>query len=500
MKAKKLLAVLMTAAVLTGTAVGSVTTFAAAPEGSITVELPGEAQDAELNYVQIITEDRKSPQGWTFATDEIRKAFVNAWKNVDAETEVREEDEDAVIEALFGIKEIPVNKNVSQGAIHSSVELSRALAAVQATTPITNRMLDPGDMGLYMITASKPGYTFNPMTVYVGPEFEGETVQAKGAKDQITKSDGATDHTVSSEDILSYEIKAQYPYYPANAENKEFEISDVIENATFKQESVEVWIAGDKVNTGYEAVFSDACHMTVKFTYDPVQAGKTVSVKYKAKVDDIKGDIDIKVKNNAKGTSNGKYTVSEVISDSATFTITKVDIRNEKKLLPGAEFTLYVEDNEGDKTIKYEGKDVRVRVVESKVTVAADDDDDATKFEEEEGKVTFFGLDPDKTYYVEETEAPEGYTKLDEIWKLEGATSETDTTTEKRTDTSGNSYTVVTTTTTATDYTPRTIKNTNLSSLPSTGGIGTTIFTIGGCVIMIAAAGLFFASRRKEEK
>ena len=35
---------------------------------------------------------------------------------------------------------------------------------------------------------------------------------------------------------------------------------------------------------------------------------------------------------------------------------------------------------------------------------------------------------------------------------------------------------------------------------PSTGGIGTTIFTIGGCAIMIIAAGLFFATRRKTEK
>lgn len=42
--------------------------------------------------------------------------------------------------------------------------------------------------------------------------------------------------------------------------------------------------------------------------------------------------------------------------------------------------------------------------------------------------------------------------------------------------------------------------NTTLASLPSTGGIGTTIFTIGGCAIMIIAAALFFASRRKNAK
>ena len=44
------------------------------------------------------------------------------------------------------------------------------------------------------------------------------------------------------------------------------------------------------------------------------------------------------------------------------------------------------------------------------------------------------------------------------------------------------------------------IYNTKLSFLPSTGGIGTTIFTIGGCAIMVIAAALFFASRRKSAK
>ena len=44
------------------------------------------------------------------------------------------------------------------------------------------------------------------------------------------------------------------------------------------------------------------------------------------------------------------------------------------------------------------------------------------------------------------------------------------------------------------------IPNTKLVSLPSTGGIGTTIFTVAGCGIMIAAAFFFFASRKKENK
>ena len=44
------------------------------------------------------------------------------------------------------------------------------------------------------------------------------------------------------------------------------------------------------------------------------------------------------------------------------------------------------------------------------------------------------------------------------------------------------------------------IPNTHLTKLPGTGGIGTTVFTVGGCMIMIAAAGFYFASRKKENR
>lgn len=42
--------------------------------------------------------------------------------------------------------------------------------------------------------------------------------------------------------------------------------------------------------------------------------------------------------------------------------------------------------------------------------------------------------------------------------------------------------------------------DTTVSSLPETGGIGTTIFTIGGCAIMVIAAALYFVNRKKQEK
>ena len=42
-----------------------------------------------------------------------------------------------------------------------------------------------------------------------------------------------------------------------------------------------------------------------------------------------------------------------------------------------------------------------------------------------------------------------------------------------------------------------TLNDTKLNSLPSTGGMGTYLFTIIGVVVMAGAAGAFFISRRK---
>ena len=44
---------------------------------------------------------------------------------------------------------------------------------------------------------------------------------------------------------------------------------------------------------------------------------------------------------------------------------------------------------------------------------------------------------------------------------------------------------------------PYGFKNTKISELPSTGGMGTYLFTIIGVVVMAVAAGAFFISRRR---
>lgn len=159
--------------------------------------------------------------------------------------------------------------------------------------------------------------------------------------------------------------------------------------------------------------------------------------------------------------------------------------------LADAEFTLYKAYEDDNNNYKPDANEL-IDVVATATTSA-----------ENGYTVDFKGLDADKTYYLKETKAPanSGYTINDTVYTITFAnvTEAEDGPVTYEVWVDGAKVATV-------DYGQKlstpvvTIENTKLSSLPSTGGIGTTIFTIGGCVIMIAAAGLFFASRRKSAK
>ena len=132
------------------------------------------------------------------------------------------------------------------------------------------------------------------------------------------------------------------------------------------------------------------------------------------------------------------------------------------------------------------------------------------------GAIEFTGLD-DKVYYMKEIATPSSEYKLNNtIYKIEftptfsadGKMSEytvtvTDLSTSKAvsntytTDKEGNAILKAN----SEGVTPvkqiTKIKNTKLGTLPSTGGMGTYLFTIIGVVVMAGAAGAFFISRRK---
>jgi LPXTG-motif cell wall-anchored protein len=102
-------------------------------------------------------------------------------------------------------------------------------------------------------------------------------------------------------------------------------------------------------------------------------------------------------------------------------------------------------------------------------------------YEIEAGNVTIKGLDLDKEYRLVEIEAPTGYNLLEEP-----------VTVEKTTDADGK----------VTGFAPVVVENSNGSSLPQTGGIGTTIFYVVGGVLVVAALVILITRKRvhMEEK
>ena len=465
-KIKKVLALLVAMVMV----MGMTMTTMAAPAGTIKVNTP---EGVNVKYAQIVEEDRESVYGWKFV-DSVKNDFVKAFLN---ENVIEAGDADKVIAALIdeGKLEKITNKNIENSLTTDNAAYSRALEAVRvaATNPAKNGEFTPGAIGLYLITAEKEGYTFVPMAAYVGTEFNGLEVEAKGSEDQIKKEVGEDGQSVSKGDLVSYTVTVEYPYYPANATSRKFIVKDTLTNATFEEATMDLHVKVDDKELSTEkytaSVNEDKTTLTIDFgkTYDANLAGKTVTITYKATVGDVTSENHLK--NTVTSETEKGFTTDEIESDTVKVKVIKEDEKDTNIKLQDAEFTLYVADVKGTEEITYSGEKIKVNVVGTKVTNV-------------KGEAIFDGLDAQKTYYVKETKAPEGYSLNETVYKLEGATLVEPTEYD------------------FTDFTDIHVPDTKLSSLPSTGGIGTTIFTIGGCVIMIAAAGLFFASRKKENK
>lgn len=186
--------------------------------------------------------------------------------------------------------------------------------------------------------------------------------------------------------------------------------------------------------------------------YVKVEADKIIVAK--ANNTDTKYKVSYKKEVSEDGTK-----ITQTITNTKIVTelnLIKVEKNNEKNLLKNAEFALYTAND----NYTYEES--------NRVTGNIKTDSN--------GRATVNGLVPGK-YVLKETKAPEGYSI-----NVDGASATIKESKDKN-------VTV-----------PTSLKDTKLSALPSTGGIGTTIFTIAGCLIMVTAAGLFFASRKRTNK
>ncbi|MFR3767698.1 MAG: SpaA isopeptide-forming pilin-related protein [Blautia sp.] len=456
MKAKKLLAVLMTAAVLSGTtAATAVSTYAEVNQenltSTITVQGLGEGVDTELWLYQAVSID-KERNNWVVAD----------W----AKTYINEQDYTIVD---------------PQGLTKAAEE--QVAASTAKSNGLTSVNFDNMPIGVYVIRAAAANTTYNPMVANTYDNTQNYiavkdvAVTAKSATVDLTKKEIEGDNFVGKGETVTFEIETTFPYFDDKAADKSFEIHDTPEGMKITSvKSVTIGGAPVEGKNFTESEGTYTINLTDQITDNNGNAGKKVVVQYEAIVTSEDG-----YSNTAN--SSGSTADSTVQGHTGDIILTKYasddnnDHLEDNAKLAGAKFEVYPV-TVGEDEIENVGKTPLEFVMKEDGIYTPALEEDKNKVTEietvEGGTVTIEGLGNGK-YHFKETVAPDGYTVNEEGVTVEVVQDEKDTVAY------GN------------------VIDTKLSSLPSTGGIGTTIFTIGGCVIMVAAAGLYFSTRKKEE-
>lgn len=463
-KVKRILSVIMAMVMVLAM---SVPTFAATKDtATITV---GNASKATLTYAQVIQADRSTKTGWSFVNDNVAQAYINAFRAADAQ---------AAIEAMIPAASVDANKlGVAQANAANSVTFGTM------TNPQT---VDAA--GVYLVKATEAGYTYNLMSAYIGfgevtitgeegnvtydyPSLVDVTLEAKKTPIKVEKEAVDTDNVVATGDILTYKVKTNVPFIAPTDGDKTFWAYDELTGAEYtKTDEATITLDGEDVTATYPITWE-----TTKFSVDLSKmindansnAGEEVVITYKVKVTSENDVITNKATAGHKGTAD--FGSTEIKVYEGNITLTKTGENGVK--LPDAGFEVR-KDSKDSAALTFTKLADGVYKYDPEGNVSE-------VFTKADGTVKVQGLNIG-TYYFKEKTAPKGYSVNQDQSKA---------TLEVKGD---KASAVLTADTSMTD--------TKLSALPSTGGIGTTIFTIGGCAIMIVAAGLFFATRRKTQK
>ena len=342
------------------------------------------------------------------------------------------------------------------------------------------------------------------------PEFKKEIV-----KDNVTDNNKGT--SVNVGDPVTFRLTANVPDM-ASFDDYTFTIHDTLSDGlTFDSASVKVTannnvpVATDKYTLTYtdgaqnfKIAFTKAqLKDLVSHTDNDATFGATIVVEYNAtlnknalKTDKENNTAYLEYTNNPSGNGTGtkKTPDAPVYVYDFDIDIDKYDDTDNKaeqtadknKKLANAEFVLYKEVAEKNATVKYyyQWDDT------AKAVKWATDKDQATRrTTTAEGKASFQGIAAGK-YFLEETKAPDGYNKLKTPVEVE-ITAEYETKTGKLINTNaeknGENGQYI-----------KTVEVPNKAGavLPSTGGIGTTIFYVLGSILALGAAVLLIAKKR----
>lgn len=354
------------------------------------------------------------------------------------------------------------------------------------------------EAGSYLVVAVGNNTTYNVMGVSTYEYDENSnllvplaaTISAKGEGYKVTKTLDGNETLVYRGQELKFNIESVFPSFADTETNRMVSITDAPTGQYVK--AVEVFVGDAKLESTKDYTLSMELpaevneEVTVDFTSEFIgsqnaHAGQKIKVVVTTVVDDVNN-----IANKAYGSHDSIPDDSKVETSTGSITINKIDDKN-KKPLTGAKFSFKLHEGEHAEGKPNETKLQFVKVGDGEYKLATENElrDKSRKFEDLEvnstnGTLKVTGLGKG-VYHIKEEKAPDGYSVVD----VKDITLDLDS---KDTEEIDEANVILP------------VENTKLSALPETGGIGTTIFTIGGCAIMVAAAGLFFASRRKANK
>lgn len=413
-------------------------------------------------------------------------------------------------------------------AIRGGVEITglTAAATVTGTDPITLSNLE---MGAYLILLEGGTKIYEPVFVSIVPTWDEEkdtwvlkdlekNVTAKSQALTLTKTvydnqgqalaivdyenGGAAYAQVKIGDTVTYMLVADVPAYPADADNTSYHISDNLpEGMTLNKTSVKVYglaenapniAEGDAIDESGYTLTTDSAKRPVTdtpsvtfnldFTYNAIKNYTKIRVVYTATANanlktigqdsNLDGNVNtayLDYNNNPYGAVPTWQTQTDTAAVySYGIMVQKVD-KSDRELLPGAEFTLKKSGESGEISFVSENGVYRVATAaeSGSATLAVGDSGDKM------GKLVISGLDVG-TYELTETKAPDGYIKLSAPVTI--------------TITDANSNGLVDDGSASADgtdgYVELTVENGKGFTLPSTGGMGTMLFTAIGTVLM----------------
>lgn len=336
-------------------------------------------------------------------------------------------------------------------------------------------------------------------------------------KVSIGGSAPAADATASVGDTLTYTITSRVPNPADFTDITEYKISDTLTNQLLDPESLVLTIGDTEfksnpavgendINTiavenyGTYTEGSQSFSLTFNTAELAAYKGQAVTLTYSAELTsdavNVNGnDATLEYTNDGNVSSQTAHTdvytygmdITKVFSDGSTTHYTDVT------------FQLRTDASDADTAIGFAG--------DNGVYVKADSDDTQVKDLElaTDGSLTLTGLKAD-TYYLVETATAEndGFNLAAPITVVltQNADSKADLDGDTTTATMGGTDLTVTISENQDQVSLAGFEVLNQKGfqLPTTGGAGTWMFTIGGIVLIAAAGGVFFALRRKSGK